>query len=126
MSASLGKRPIIALPRNDAMCQKQTNGGAANCSYLITSSAATTVYRAVSSSEAGKFVGSLRKPLVILGHPQNIVPIKGAGLLRERAHLFSACAPIGGIVQMGMISHSHLCGADRRSNISGLAAQFHS
>jgi hypothetical protein len=32
--------------------------------------------------------------------------MRGVSLLRERAHLFAACAPIGGIVQMGMISHS--------------------
>jgi hypothetical protein len=43
-----------------------------------------------------KFVGSFRKPLALLGHPQKKVLIKGVSLSRERAHLFGACAPIGG------------------------------
>jgi hypothetical protein len=60
----------------------------------------------ISTLHRGKFVGSFRKPLVLLGHPQKKVLMRGVSLLRERAHLFGACAPIGGIVQMGMISHS--------------------
>ena len=51
-------------------------------------------------------MGSFRKPLVLLGHPQKKVLMRGVSLLGERAHLFGACAPIGGIVQMRMISHS--------------------
>jgi len=62
-------------------------------------------YRAVFSSEAGKFVGSFRKSLVLLGHLQKKVLMRGVSLLPERAQLFGACAPMGSI-QMGMISHS--------------------
>jgi hypothetical protein len=65
-------------------------------------------YRAGFSRVVGKLVGLFRKQIVILGNRQKIVPIlEVIDLLCERAPLFCAFAKIGGIVQMGMISHSH-------------------